>query len=82
MERAAAEAANALAAEVSRVSDELKSEHEKARATAVDAERAAAEARHALALRQANESWRTKEEQQVRYVSSAGNVDAHLACIT
>lgn len=66
LRRAAAEADDALAAEVGRVSEQLKSEHDAALTEAVKAERDAAEARHAEALRQAKVSREQGEAQQVQ----------------
>ncbi|CAM9691109.1 unnamed protein product [Ectocarpus sp. 12 AP-2014] len=64
LRRAAAEADKALAAEVGRVSEQLKSEHDVALTEAVKAERDAAEARHAEVLRQAKVSREQGEAQQ------------------
>ncbi|CAB1115098.1 unnamed protein product [Ectocarpus sp. CCAP 1310/34] len=64
LRRAAAEADDALAAEVGRVSEKLKSEHDAALSEAVKAERDGAEARHAEVLRQAKVSREHGERQQ------------------
>lgn len=65
LERAAADAENTLAAEVDRVSDELRSKHMAALEEAVKVEREAAEARHVEVLRQAQASREQEAEQQV-----------------
>lgn len=65
LQRAAADAQAALAAEVDRVSAQLKSEHEKALDTAVREERDTARARQASALKRADALWMEKQEEQV-----------------
>ena len=66
LQRAAADAQNALASEVDRVSDELRSKHAAELEAAVQAEREAAEARHVAVLQQAKTSRQQETEQQVR----------------
>ena len=68
LKSAAADAAKALAAEVERVSNQLRAEHEKAQGAAARAEREAAEVRHESALRKAEALRREQDEQQVPVV--------------
>lgn len=70
LQRAAADAEDKLAAEVDRVSRELKSKHAAALEEAVKVEREAAEARHVAVLRQAKAS---REQEAARQVNNSVN---------
>lgn len=68
LERAKADASDALAAEVCRVSSKLRSEHGDVLQAAIQAERGTAEARHVLTLRQAEITRKEKQKEQVGHL--------------
>lgn len=72
LERAAADATVTLAAEVDRVSKELKSEHEKELQAAMARERESMKTRHALVLQQTQDASKERELREVRLSTRAG----------